>query len=78
MGKRLVDVLDNENKSRVMVLSKLKKLMLVIGPSSDASQLGDDWNFVTNLADCIQRDGSIPTKQELEHCNKLWRRYNVK
>ena len=78
MGKRLVDVLDNESKSRVMVLSKLKKLMLVIGPSSDASKLGDDWNFVTNLADCIQRDGSIPTKQELEHCNKLWRRYNVK
>ena len=78
MGKRLVDVLDNENKSRVMVLSKLKKLMLVIGPSSDASKLGDDWNFVTNLAECIQKDGSIPTKQELEHCNKLWRRYNVK
>ena len=78
MGKRLVDVLDNENKSRVMVLSKLKKLMLVIGPSSDASKLGDDWNFVTNLAECIQKDGSIPTKKELEHCNKLWRKYNVK
>ena len=78
MGKRLVDVLDNESKSRVMVLSKLKKLMLVIGPSSDASKLGDDWNFVTNLAECIQKDGSIPTKKELEHCNKLWRKYNVK
>tara|TARA_B100000131_G_scaffold151735_1_gene147182 strand:- start:142 stop:378 length:237 start_codon:yes stop_codon:yes gene_type:complete len=78
MGKRLVDVLDDKNKPRMMVLSKLKKLMLVIGPSTDASKLGDDWDFVTNLAECIQHDGSIPTKQELEHCNKLWRKYNVK
>ena len=78
MGKKLVDVLDKEHETRVKVLSKLKKLALVIGPSSNAGQLHDDWDYVINLADSIQKDGGIPTKIELEHCNKLWRRYNVK
>ena len=78
MGKRLVDVLGNEDKSRVMVLTKLKKLMLVIGPSVDGEGLHNDWDFVNTLADSIQKDGEVPTKLELEQCNKLWRKYNVK
>ena len=70
MGKRLVDVLDSESSSRAMVLSKLKKLALVIGPVNE-----DDFDFVNTLAECIQEDGSVPTTKELEHCNKLWRKY---
>ena len=74
---RLVDVLDPSRKTRNKVLNKLKSLMIVIGPSVDAESLHEDWEFVSTLVECIQKDGAIPTKLELEQCNKLWRKYNV-
>jgi len=70
MSNRLVDVLDPSRKTRNKVLSKLKNLLLIIGPVNE-----DDFDFVNTLAGCIQKDGSVPTKKELEHCNKLWRKY---
>mgnify|MGYP003154897447 CR=1 FL=1 len=73
MGKRLVDVLDSSNNTRSKVISKLKKLILVIGPNNK-----EDWEFVDTLTLSIVRDGAIPTDIELKHCNKLWRKYNVK
>ena len=78
MGKRLVDVLGKEQETRSKVLSKLKKLAIVIGPSIDAESLHTDWEFVNTLIDSIKIDGGIPTQLELEQCNKLWRKYNVK
>ncbi len=73
MGKRLVDVLDSSNNTRSNVISKLKKLMLIIGPKNK-----EDWEFVDTLTLSIVRDGGVPTDIELKHCNKLWRKYNVK
>ena len=72
MSNKLVDVLDPSRKTRNSVLSKLKKLIIVIGPTNE-----DDWDFVNTLAESIQKDGGIPTKLELDKCNKLWRKYNV-
>jgi len=72
MSNKLVDVLDPSRKTRNSVLSKLKKLIIVIGPTNE-----DDWDFVNTLAESIQKDNGNPTKLELEQCNKLWRKYNV-
>ena len=84
MGKRLVDILDPSikgNKSRIMVLDKLKKLQIVIcGVIDNAEAIGsgikEDYNFVHTLIESIQKDDGVPTKLELEQCNKLWRIYN--
>ena len=67
---RLVDVLDPSRKTRNKVISKLKNLLLIIGPVNE-----EDFDFVNTLADSIIKDGAIPTTKELEHCNKLWRKY---
>ncbi len=84
MGKRLVDILDpNTDKVRIKVIDKLKKLQILIcGVIDNAETIGtqvkDDYKFVHTLIECIQKDNAVPTKIELEQCNKLWRIYNVK
>ena len=72
-SNRLVDVLDPSRKTRNKVISKLKKLILLIGPTNEG-----DWDFVNTLTDSIVMDGGIPTDLELKQCNNLWRKYNVK
>ena len=70
---KLVDVLDPSKKTRNEVVSKLKKLTLVIGTKNE-----EDWDFVNTLIDGIVIDGGVPTELELKQCNNLWRKYNVK
>ena len=72
-SNKLVDVLDPSRKTRNGVISKLKKLILVIGPTNE-----EDWDFVNTLTDSIVMDGGVPTELELKQCNNLWRKYNVK
>ena len=72
-SNKLVDVLDPSRKTRNGVISKLKKLILVIGPTNK-----EDWDFVNTLVDSIVMDGGVPTELELKQCNNLWRKYNVK
>ena len=72
MSNKLVDVLDPNKKARNEVISKLKKLVLVIGPTNE-----EDWDFVNTLMDSIIMDGGVPTTLELKQCNNLWRKYNV-
>tara|TARA_Y100000361_G_scaffold77808_1_gene68872 strand:+ start:314 stop:601 length:288 start_codon:yes stop_codon:yes gene_type:complete len=72
-SNKLVDVLDPSRKTRNGVISKLKKLILVIGPTNK-----EDWDFVNTLTDSIVMDGGVPTELELKQCNNLWRKYNVK
>ena len=72
-SNKLVDVLDPSRKTRNQVISKLKKLILVIGPTNK-----EDWDFVNTLTDSIVMDGGVPTELELKQCNNLWRKYNVK
>ena len=72
-SNKLVDVLDPSRKTRNQVISKLKKLILVIGPTNE-----EDWDFVNTLTDSIVMDGGVPTELELKQCNNLWRKYNVK
>tara|TARA_B100001094_G_C18189546_1_gene806162 strand:- start:523 stop:861 length:339 start_codon:yes stop_codon:yes gene_type:complete len=74
---RLVDMLEPSRKSRNKVIRKLKQLSLVIGPSVDSKSLHEDWDFVSTLLECVQKDGAVPTTLELKQCNKLWRKYNV-
>lgn len=71
-SNKLVDVLDPSRKTRNGVISKLKKLILVIGPTNK-----EDWDFVNTLTESIIMDGGIPTTLELKQCNNLWRKYNV-
>ena len=73
MSNKLVDVLDPSRKARNQVISKLKKLIIVIGPTNE-----EDWDFVNTLTDSIVMDGGVPTELELKQCNNLWRKYNVK
>ena len=72
-SNKLVDVLDPSRKTRNTVIGKLKKLILVIGPTNK-----EDWDFVNTLTDSIVMDGGVPTELELKQCNNLWRKYNVK
>tara|TARA_Y100001973_G_C5064870_1_gene264545 strand:- start:68 stop:355 length:288 start_codon:yes stop_codon:yes gene_type:complete len=72
-SNKLVDVLDPSRKTRNGVINKLKKLILVIGPTNK-----EDWDFVNTLVDSIVMDGGVPTELELKQCNNLWRKYNVK
>jgi len=72
-SNKLVDVLDPNKKTRSTVVSKLKKLALVIGPKNE-----EDWDFVNTLVNSIVMDNGVPTSLELKQCNNLWRKYNVK
>ena len=80
-SKRLIDVLDDfDNKDEVkeMVLNKLQKLiMLITPPDGDnyESESLEDLDFVGSLMDDLRETEHKVTRTELEHCNKLYRKY---
>ena len=82
MSNRLIDILDDEKKVdgmnanyhyRQSVLPKLNKLLKSINIKEDDTK---DYGFVHDLIyDLKDNPQHRVTKLEMEHCNKLWKKY---
>ena len=89
MSNRLVDILDDEKKVadmnenyhyRQSVLPRLEKLRKLIWdeniPGITNDEQDNDLNFVQDLkGDLNDNPQHRITKLEMEHCNKLWKKY---
>ena len=89
MSNRLIDILDDEKKVdgmnvnyhyRQSVFPRLEKLRKLIWdeniPGITNDEQDKDLNFVQDLkGDLNDNPQHRITKLEMEHCNKLWKKY---
>ena len=81
MGKRLVDVLSEQEKATFMtetIIPKLDKLLNLIRVSElDASGQRDrDYEYISEMKTRIIRGRHPVKRNDLELCNELWEKYN--